>query len=58
MRRIWGAFGDATMRVVQVFLGNGGWWARIDKPGSFMERGPYRFWWVAKLAFPIQRWTW
>lgn len=43
---------------VKVTLGNGGWWARIDKPGLFMERGPYRYRWMAAAAFPIQRWTW
>lgn len=38
--------------------GLGGWWGRLDKPGLFMERGPYRFRWMAALSFPIQRWTW
>ena len=46
------------MRTVTTFYGKGGFWARIDKPGSFMERGPYCFRWMAALAFPIQRWTW
>lgn len=45
-------------RKVNVFTGKGGWWARIEKPGWFMERGPYRYRWMAALAFPIQRWTW
>ena len=45
-------------RTVTVSLGNGGWWARIEKPGSFMERGPYPFYWMAAMAFPIPRWTW
>jgi len=43
---------------ITVYAGRGGWWSRLDKPGSFMERGPYRFKWMARLAFPIQRWTW
>lgn len=47
-----------TPRKVRVFEGNGGWWCRIEKPGRFMERGPYPFRWMATLAFPIQRWTW
>jgi hypothetical protein len=43
---------------VQVFHTSSGWWARIKKHGWFMERGPYRFKWMARMAFPIQRWTW
>jgi hypothetical protein len=46
------------MRKVTVALGNGGWWAHIEKPGWRMDRGPYTFRWMAMLAFPIQRWTW
>ncbi len=46
------------MRTVKVHWGRGGWWARMDKPGWFQERGPYPFYWMASLAFPIQRWTW
>lgn len=52
-------------RTVAVFQGRGGWWARVDRPGvvgkrpaEFMERGPYPFGWMARRAFPIQRWTW
>lgn len=41
-----------------VTRGRGGWWARMDKVGSFMERGPYPFQWMTQMAFPIQRWTW
>lgn len=44
--------------VLAVFEGKGGWWARLSVPGWFMDRGPYPFQWMAKLAFPIQRWTW
>ena len=47
-----------TARSVHVFIGNGGWWCRIEKPGWFMERGPYRFKWMAAMAFPILRWNW
>lgn len=53
------------MRTVQVTGWAHRWYARIERPGvidehpaEFMERGPYPFKWMAKLAFPIQRWTW
>ncbi len=41
-----------------VFWGRGGWWGRLDRPGWFMERGPYRWRWMAALSFPLSRWTW
>lgn len=49
---------------VFVYSTRAGWWARIENPerpaheGQRMDRGPYFFKWMAKLAFPIQRWTW
>jgi hypothetical protein len=44
----------------KVSLGRGGWWCRIDAPerSERMDRGPYWFRWMARMAFPIQRWTW
>jgi hypothetical protein len=39
----------------RTFLGHGGWWGRVDKAGWYMERGPYRFRWMAQLSFPIIR---
>jgi hypothetical protein len=45
-------------RTLSVFSGKGGWWARLEKPGYMMDHGPYPFRWMAKQAFPIQRWTW
>lgn len=50
-------------RVVTVYSGNGGWWARIEANkipfgNCMMNRGPYSFRWMAQCAFPIQRWTW
>lgn len=41
-----------------VSLGNGGWWGRLQSKHYFMNRGPYRWQWMALLSFPIQRWTW
>lgn len=56
---------EKTVRIV--FMGNGGWWAKLygtqlakergPYPYNTMERGPYPFKWMARLAFPIARWT-
>jgi hypothetical protein len=50
------------MATREVFRGYGGWWAELtsSKPrlATRIERGPYRFAWMAHLAFPILRWTW
>ncbi len=45
-----------------VHYGRGGWWAHIEGHaypfGAWrMDRGPYPFRWMAKLEFPIERWT-
>lgn len=45
-------------RWLTIRAGNGGWWATIEKPGWRMDRGPYWFKWMARLAFPINRWIW
>lgn len=49
---------EDEMTTHRTFAGNGGWWGRLEKPGWFMERGPYPFRWMAELSFPISRWTW
>lgn len=46
---------------VTVHHGFGGWWAHIEGHGYpfgawRMDSGPYPFKWMAKLAFPIERW--
>lgn len=46
------------MRTITTYRGINGWWARIDKPGSRMDRGPYYFEWMARAAFPFQRFWW
>jgi hypothetical protein len=39
-----------------VYRGRGGrWWAKLEKAGWRMDRGPYRFRWMAKMSFPIYR---
>lgn len=50
------------MRKVRTYSGNFGWWARIEGHGYpfgnwFINSGPYPFRWMAKLSFPILRWT-
>jgi len=47
---------------VTVSGSDGNWWAHIEGHapplGAWrMDRGPYKFKWMALLAFPIQRWT-
>lgn len=49
------------MREVQVYFWKGGWWASMTRTGHYlgrMDRGPFRRRWMAKLAFPIDRWIW
>jgi len=51
-----------TGKSFSVSYGKGGWWAHIEGHayplGAWrMDRGPYRFKWMAKLAFPIERLT-
>ena len=41
-----------------VFGGDGGWWAFLAVPGSYVQKGPYKYRWIALLQFPIWRWTW
>lgn len=43
---------------IEVQAGKGGWWAILRKPGWRIDRGPYRFHWMARCAFPISRWYW
>lgn len=40
-----------------IYRGHGGWWCKLTKKNYFMERGPYRYRWMARMAFPISRWT-
>lgn len=56
IRQIYSPEASDEAAKLTVFLAKGGWWCRIDKPGWFMERGPYCFKWQARMAFPIQRW--
>jgi hypothetical protein len=36
----------------------GAWWAILHRQGWRMDRGPYPIEAMAKLAFPVQRFTW
>lgn len=48
----------ANLRMAHsVFRGTQGWYGLLERPGQFMERGPYRFEWMARLSFPIIRIT-